>query len=425
MPQRERGADRRFGLAVSLIGLAAFAVRVAYVLLVADDVPTFGDAQTYFLLGENLADGHGYIRPHDFLLDGDIVPTAEFPPLFPGLLALLNLLGLESATQQKLAMAAVGSGSAVAMGVLARRLAGSAAGLAAAGIAAVYPMLFQIEGALMPETLYVLLVTLALIAAHRAQSGHDARWWAATGAAIGLATLARAEALLLAPLLALGILWARLGWRRSVASVAALAAGASCIVLPWTVRNALRLDHFVPVSNNFGGLVLGANCPPTYDGEYVGLWRFECYDRVDTTGLDETERAQAFLEEGLDYAESRSGRAVSVAAVRLLRVWGLWDPQGQIEWESFEGRKLGWQTAGHRMYLALAVAAIGGVTILIRRRVQVWPLLATFLLVSFTAVVSYGNQRFRAAAEPALVVFAATALTTAAPAALRRLRRQP
>ena len=422
MARPERRANSRFGVTLALIGLAAFAVRVAYVLVVADDIPTVGDAQTYHLLASNLADGRGYIRPHDYIR-GEVIPSAEFPPLFPAFLAVLNLGGLESVAEQKLVMAVCGSGTVVAVGLLGRRVAGAPVGIVSAAIAAVYPMLFQIDGALMPETLYVLLVTAALIAASRALGADGVRWWAVTGVALGLATLVRAEAALLGPLLVSGLLWQRVGWRRTVAATGAIAAAAASVVLPWTIRNVIRLDHFVPVSNNFGGLVLGANCPPTYAGEYVGLWLFECYDRVDAAGLDETERAQAYLREGLGYAESHADRAAVVAGIRLLRIWGAWDPQNQVEWEAFEGRSLRWQTVGHRMYVALALASLAGIALLARRRAQLWPLLATVVLVSFTAVVSYGNQRFRAAAEPALVVLAAVALVEAGQAAANRFRR--
>jgi hypothetical protein len=47
----------------------------------------------------------------------------------------------------------------------------------------------------------------------------------------------------------------------------------------------------------------------------------------------------------------------------------------------------------------------------------VWPLLSTVALVSLTTVLTYGNQRFRIAAEPALLVLAATGLVALAPRA--------
>jgi hypothetical protein len=47
------------------------------------------------------------------------------------------------------------------------------------------------------------------------------------------------------------------------------------------------------------------------------------------------------------------------------------------------------------------------------RRGALWPLAATALAVCATTVVTYGNQRFRIGAEPALLVLAATGLVAA------------
>ena len=53
-----------------------------------------------------------------------------------------------------------------------------------------------------------------------------------------------------------------------------------------------------------------------------------------------------------------------------------------------------------------------GALILRRRHVGIWILLAPFVVVSITALVTYGNQRFREPADIALVILAAVALDT-------------
>ena len=85
---------------LGMILAGALALRVLYTVLVADDLPVIGDALTYHLLGEKIADGHGFERaPHPQLEPFDAWvpgrPTAEHPPLFPLLVAAVTKLGAD------------------------------------------------------------------------------------------------------------------------------------------------------------------------------------------------------------------------------------------------------------------------------------------------------------------------------------------
>ena len=71
------------------------------------------------------------------------------------------------------------------------------------------------------------------------------------------------------------------------------------------------------------------------------------------------------------------------------------------------------------MYWFLLPLAVTGTVLLARRRVPIWPLVSTAVAVSITTVLTYGNQRFRLTAEPAIVLAAAIALD----AGQRRLAR--
>ena len=66
------------------------------------------------------------------------------------------------------------------------------------------------------------------------------------------------------------------------------------------------------------------------------------------------------------------------------------------------------------------VAAIAGAVVLARRRVYrvLWVLLVPVVTVTIGAALTYGQTRFRAAAEPTLAVLAAVAIV----ALVRKLR---
>ena len=74
----------------------------------------------------------------------------------------------------------------------------------------------------------------------------------------GLAILTRANGMILLVPLAL-IMWAP---RRSLGPPAVLVAVALLTVAPWTIRNAVELHAFVPVTTQFGSALAG-----TYNDE--------------------------------------------------------------------------------------------------------------------------------------------------------------
>jgi hypothetical protein len=430
-----------FAVGLVIVALAALAVRVSFVKLVEPEVPEIGDASAYHLLSVNLADGRGYIRPFDDALLGLERPTAEYPPLFPAVLALPAWVGADGVEDQRVFLAFVGAGTVVLVGLLGRRIGGRGAGLTAATLAALYPMLFQSEGTLMAEALYAPLVTASLLLAYGALDRPGMRSFAALGVVLGFAALTRAEGILLALVLVVP-LCARLdeidASRRFRLALVALGA-ALVVVAPWTVRNALRLDAFVPISNNAATLVDGASCDATYAGGQVGLWRetfstsgdaarelpqaeacFEGFD-IGKETFDEATVAREHLGDGLGYARDHLTAAPKVAAVRALRTWGLYAPRQQVDFESLEGRPRSWQMAGTVMFWALVPFAVAGVVVLVRRGVPVWPLLSTVVVVTITAASTYGQQRFRIAAEPALLVTAAVPLSALPLRAYNRL----
>ena len=97
-----------------------------------------------------------------------------------------------------------------------------------------------------------------------------------------------------------------------------------------------------------------------------------------------------------------------VVAARALRVWGLWAPAEQARLESVESRNLTWQLFGWGYDMVALVFAVPGTVLLVRRRAVLAPLGAVVAVVVVTAALSYGNQRFRLAGEPAVAVAAAT-----------------
>jgi 4-amino-4-deoxy-L-arabinose transferase-like glycosyltransferase len=414
---------RTFAARLALIAGLGLALRVAYVLLLADDVTGSGDYHFYHGVANLLAEGHGFSDPFAFVAEHGVEhPTATHPPLWPALLSLASLAGATGEVSHKLVGCLVGAAVIVAVGMLGRRIGGPRLGLIAAALAAVYPVLVTADGALMSEPLYGLFIALALLAAHTLLERPAPGWAALLGAVVALAALTRSEALLLLPLLLAPAALSgpgpgRARWLRLAAGV-----GACLLVLaPWTLRNWSAFDRFVLISTNDGTMLAGANCPPSYHGPNMGGWDFECISKV-RPGEDDAERSRRWRREGLEYARDNAGRLPIVIPVRVLRTWELWQPLEQVQFA--EGRYRPLVRVGVAWYFALLPLAGLGVLALRGRR-ELWLLLAPVAMVVVTSAVGYGVPRLRHAAEIPLVVLAAVGIERiqgwlSSPSAIRR-----
>ncbi len=104
---------------------------------------------------------------------------------------------------------------------------------------------------------------------------------------------------------------------------------------------------------------------------------------------------------------------------------GAWNPTRQTDYESLEGRPKAWiDAAWIAGWLVLVLAAVGGV-VQRRARRPVWLLAGPVVVATVTAVIGYGNSRFRMVAEPGLTVLAAVGVVAIAGALVRRTVRSP
>ena len=194
-------------------------------------------------------------------------------PLFvAGLYELTGGVHLELA---RIVLALIGSLAVLFTFLIGRRLSGPAAGFAAAVVVAGYPALLQYQGMLMTEPLAVTLLAAGLLAFLRAGDDQRGAWaWALPGVLFGLLTLVRPEylpfGLLLAGVAAFRVHWLDREWAPGLAAAAVMALAFLLPIVPWTIRNAIVLDRFVPLSTGGGkALYIGTYMPADGDGPRV------------------------------------------------------------------------------------------------------------------------------------------------------------
>jgi hypothetical protein len=234
--------------------------------------PVF-DAAAYAKIARNLDQGRGFTLGREATQ-----PAGNYSPGVPLLAAgLYELSGGVHERLARLALALIGSLSVLFAYLIGRRLSGPAAGLIGAGAVAIYPALLEYQGMLMGEPLAATLLSGAVLAMLRATDPRPAApalgRWLIPGILLGALALVRPEYLAVALLLDLVVLvrGVRVDRRAGLARALVLLAGAVLVVAPWTVRNAIALDRFVPVSTG-GGQVLfaGSYMPSGGNPERVG-----------------------------------------------------------------------------------------------------------------------------------------------------------
>jgi 4-amino-4-deoxy-L-arabinose transferase-like glycosyltransferase len=399
-----------FGAALAAIAAAGLAARLVYALLVMRGVPVGGDGLEFHVLANQLAAGDGYVQP--LIVSPHHVVTADKPPLYPLVLAIPSLLGWKTLVAHRVVSCLMGAALVVGAGLLGRRVGGERVGLIAAALAAVYPLLVVLDGAVRSESLYAPLIAFALLAAYRLTDRPTAGRAVLLGALFGAAALTRSEAvLLLALVLAVAARHLPRGARAKPLAVAALTA--ALVLAPWVVRNWAELGRPL-LSTNAGSLAYGANCHAAYYSRLIGTW--PCFPHLTVApGGNEADVSSRLRDQGTRYAGDHLGRLPAVAAVRLLRTFDAWSPAFATQVEADIGnRDRSTYRVGVAMYYLLVPLAIAGAVVLRRRREPLGFLLVPFALVAAVAILGYGTPRFRVPAEIPIVVLASVALAAVA-----------
>jgi hypothetical protein len=218
------------------------------------------------------------------------------------------------------------------------------------------------------------------------------------GLAIGLTALVRTEALGLLALLALPL--------RRAPRIAVMWLVALVVIAPWCVRNSVTFHEPMLISSEDGPVVAGANCAPTYSGRDMGYWRSDCVGLRSET--NPAVRSRKLRRQGVGYARRHSSRVPAVLGVRLLRTFGMWQPERHVYFA--EGRAMPGRTLAVACVWLVLAGGAAGAWLIRRRRLQLLVLLAPLVLAVVTTLVAFGYPRFRYAADVGLIVLAGVAL---------------
>ncbi|MDX6625849.1 MAG: hypothetical protein QOE56_838 [Solirubrobacterales bacterium] len=307
---------------------------------------------------------------------------------------------------------------------------GVVAGWIGAAAVAVYPAFLEYGGMLMSEPLAATLLSGAVLAIFWARVGSakgGLAWprWATAGLALGGLAMVRPEYLAVGVLLAVVVFFSgalsgsRLsfvvqrptkddhagGWRQWFARAAIVLAGIAVVVVPWTIRNAVALDRFVPISTG-GGQVLyaGTYLPSNGDPEKVGAGVVAEHPELFGPAATQRLRLEQILSRlaAATYPELESDQALSKMGREQL-----WDDISEepLEYAGFVAKKVGriWshgprdvmrEPAWEALHWALVGFGLLGLVVLAwRRRWEALVLATVFLSITAISALLVASPR--------------------------------
>ncbi|HEX8120682.1 MAG TPA: glycosyltransferase family 39 protein [Solirubrobacteraceae bacterium] len=383
-------------LLVAAILALALLLRLGVAVLY-DPPPLAGDAADYARHAAAIADTGHYPQSAGALEGG---PTAFRPPGYPLVLAAVyEVAGRDDAP--RVFGALLGTLAVALLGLVALRLFDRRTALVAMAIAAVFPPLVMVSVAQLSEGLFIVLVLGAL--ACLLEGPDRLRWVVAVGVLAGAAALTRTNGLVVL----LPLLIAARGARPRVALLAA----AVVVIAPWTIRNAVVFDRFVPPTTQLGAAFAGAyNDAARTDDHLTAAWRpptMPPYAALRRPGVDEAELDRAFRGEALDYARDHPAYPLAVVYWNSARMLNLADADYDRGVSREAGVESGFADSSRYAFWVVALLALAGALAGGARAAPRWLWLFP-LLLWLSVAVTIGATRYRTPADPFLILLAAT-----------------
>ena len=249
-PESSKGQLRKLLIQCLLIFFLALGVRV---LTWQDNRLEVWRVQTF--VTSDYKDSARQLASGDYRAFVSDLNHMEHPPGYPILLAGIFKIFGDSDTAIEFVQLICDSVAAVILFMIAAELLPVAAAMSAGVLAALSPQFAYYSVLLLPDSLAIVPVLLAVYLLVRARRHPNLLNFVAAGALVGVSCWLRANALLLAPFLAAITPLMTSRGKRARAS-AALIFGTLLLIAPITIKNAIVFHHFIPLSLGAGQTLL-------------------------------------------------------------------------------------------------------------------------------------------------------------------------
>jgi 4-amino-4-deoxy-L-arabinose transferase-like glycosyltransferase len=394
-------------LTLLLIFLLAFLIRSVFVsLFFGWDRPPAYDEMVFDLLAIHIVRGEGY--------HVGFGPTASRLPLYPFFVTgIYSLFGPSNFIVVRLLQALLDSLSCVLLYLLGKALGGKSVGLLAAIGAVFYPLSIIMSAQLYTETLFLLLLTATLIVSVKMIKGGQV-WSAISGGALfGLSVLTRSQIAALLPFILVYLFLNTNPTKGFAINACIFLFATTLVILPWTVRNYLVFDEFVPLGTATGGAFWAGNNPLANGGSTIPTketWQGDdCPDRlwIGWSSLGETESSRKFLQTSLHWIRTHPSDFLTLIPKKLARLWSPASFTTHSDRRANPLTKLLWGP-----FIPFLLLVMVGIAVSLSRWRRWFMLYSIILLTNFNTMIFFGGTRYSMPMVPALLIFSAMGILT-------------
>ena len=420
---------------VVIIGISVF-LRSAVAIYLGDqieDVPGAADQISYHTLGIRVLEGEGFSFPIPWWpATRREAPTAHWSYLYTYYVtAVYGLFGEHPVVARLIQAVLTGLLQPLLVYLLANRLFGAVAGLAAAALTSIYTYFIYYGSTLMTEPFYITAILLSLYLAILLVSELENRsplhslsppsmdskpvWRVyalaiALGLSLSATVLLRQVFMMFLPFLFLWM-WCSLN-RKHTLTLLLPAVLVIAAILPFTIFNYSRFDRFVLLNTNAGFAFFWGN-HPIHGTKFIPILPADQYLAMipaEYNHLDEAALDQALLREGLEFVLDDPLRYIMLSISRIPAFFTFW-PTPDSGWVSNLSRmtSLGllWPFMVYGLILSVgAVRRLSG-------RITASPIMLLYLFVFFYTLIhllSWALIRYRLPVDSVLLVFAGLAV---------------
>jgi 4-amino-4-deoxy-L-arabinose transferase-like glycosyltransferase len=412
--QPHRVDRRRDALLLTAIVLAAFGLRVAYIIQLSHnpefDHPTM-DALYHDQWARAIAAGKTYMEGPYFRA-----------PLYPAFLAGIYKLTGGSYWAPRIVQAVLGSLSCGLLFIIGRVAFGRAVGAVAGLVAATYWILIYFDGELLITSLIVFLELVVLLLLVLGGRHPRTAVFAAAGLVLGLSAVARPNILLFAPFVVLWLLvLAGRRWGRGIAHALCFCAAVLVPILPITIRNYIVGGDEVLISSQGGvNFYIGNN--PLSDGKTAivpgtpGDWWGGYYATIERAEeamgrkLKPSEVSRYYYDQAWQFIREHPRDAATLTLRKLRLFWIRWEISNNQDiyfWTEQFTPFVRWLPVGFWLVGPLGLL---GLALCWPRGRELFPLWGFVLVYMVSVVAFFCTARYRVPVIPPLILLGAYAV---------------